>query len=68
MTPTEKAKAFMAANDKSPVVIGAAIGNGGQGGQGGHYTLKDKQSFRLSVEDCQSLPEGYPRWNHKGMN
>lgn len=57
--PTAKASAFMQANDKSPVVSGAAIGNGGQGGV---YTLADKQSFRLSVEDCRSLPAGYPRW------
>ncbi len=56
---TRKAKLFMTANDKSPVVSGAAIG---KGGEGGYYTLQDGKSFKLDLADCQALPEGYPRW------
>lgn len=57
--PTRKAKAFMKANDESNVVSGAARG---EGGQGGTYTLYDGRSFRLTLEDCRSLPEEYPKW------
>ena len=57
--PTTKAKAFMKANDASPVVSGAARGRG----LGGSYTLEDGKYFVLSLEDCRSLPEGYPRWS-----
>lgn len=56
---TKKAKAFMKANDLLPVVEGTAKGNGGQGGI---YWLEDRQRFDLSLEDFQSLPEGYPKW------
>lgn len=53
------AQHFMEENDKHPVIIGAAIGNGGQGG---YYTLENGKSYRLSLEDCQALAEGYPKW------
>ena len=53
----------MKANDESPVVAGAAIGNGGEGG---YYHLANRQSFKLSLKDCQSLGEGYPIWIHVG--
>ena len=57
---TDKARKFMNANDKSPVVSGAAIGNGGEGG---FYTLKDGQTFKLSLADCKALKEHYPMWD-----
>lgn len=61
MTP--KAKKFMAANDKSPVISGAVIG---KGGEGGYYKLQDGTRFKLNLADCQALPEGCPRWIHDG--
>lgn len=57
--PTQKARDFMKANDESPVISGAAFG---QGGEGGSYTLLDKRQFSLNLKDCQSLREGYPKW------
>ncbi len=58
MTPTPAAQKFMKANDKSKVVSGAAHGPG----LGGSYTLSNGKYFRLSLEDCRSLPDGYPNW------
>ena len=61
MTP--KAQAFKEANDKSPVYAGRAIEpNPNKPAKGGVYTLEDESSWRLSVEDLRSLPEGYPKW------
>lgn len=57
--PTKSAQAFMDANDQSPVYAGAAHEGGG-----GTYTLTDERSFTLSLMDCRSLPEGYPKWVH----
>lgn len=57
---TTKAEDFMKANDDSPVVSGAAVG---KGGQGGYYTLKNGKTFKLSLEDCQALSKTYPRWD-----
>lgn len=57
---TPKAREFMKANKQSPVVVGEAIGIGG--GQGCRYILEDGRAFRLSAEDCQSMP--VPRWLH----
>ena len=51
---------FMKANDESPVVSGAAIGNGGEGG---FYTLKNGKSFKLSLDDCRALTPPYPKWD-----
>ena len=51
---------FIKANDASLVVTGRAIGNGGEGAV---YTLKNGQSYRLSVDECRALPEGYPKWD-----
>lgn len=65
MEPTKKAALFIGANKASPVIIGAAVMNGREGGQGAYYTLEDGRRFKLSGEDCRSLPEGFPRW--KGM-
>jgi hypothetical protein len=60
-TPQQQADDFMAANDKSPVVAGYAIG---QGGQGGNYTLKDGSKYYVGAAACGLLREGYPRWIH----
>lgn len=60
MTMTRKAAQFVKANTESKVVSGAALGEG----KGGSYTLEDGRSFRLSLEDCRSLPDNYPKWIH----
>ena len=52
---SDKARAFMAANAKSPVVYGSA-----QPGGGGYYRLQDGSTFRLSLYDCRSTPQ--PKW------
>lgn len=54
---TENAKAFLAANKRSPVVSGSAIGRGGEGAT---YTLRSGKSFTLSREECEQI--GPPRW------
>ncbi len=60
--PTEKAREFMTANEASPVVSGYAIEpDPRKPGKGGCYTLKDGRMFRLSLEDCRSMPA--PRWD-----
>lgn len=56
--PTENALAFMKANDASDVVEGSAKGPG----RGGYYRLADGRVFELTVADCRSIPDGYPRW------
>lgn len=60
---TKKSEEFIKANDKSPVIIGAAIGNGGKGGI---YTLANGKRYTLNLEDCQALPVGYPKWKGIG--
>lgn len=59
--PTPKAAAFMKANDKNKVYAGYA-NETGEGGGG--YTLTNEKTYKLSLEDCRSLPEGYPKWIH----
>jgi len=54
---SERAKEFVEANAKSPVVYGSAIGNGGKGA---YYRLANGQRFRLNREDCAAV--GMPRW------
>lgn len=51
---------FEKANFASPVVDGAVIGNGGQGGR---YTLKDGQTFTLDRDECARLSRGFPKWD-----
>lgn len=58
-TPRQQASDFMLANDKSPVIAGRAIG---EGGKGGFYTLADGNVYRMGLQAMQMLPEGYPRW------
>lgn len=55
---SRKAREFLQANEQSPVVSGAAIGNGGQGCR---YTLKDGRKFTLGRKACEEI--GYPRWD-----
>lgn len=56
------AKRFIKENDRSPVIAGAVIG---EGGEGGHYTLMNGMSFTLNLQDCQALPKGYPKWHFR---
>lgn len=56
----QQARAFMRANDASPVIAGEVIGNGGQGGR---YTLKDGRVFTLPLEVARAVPEPYPKWD-----
>ncbi len=51
------AEAFIAANKRSPVVSGSAIG---KGGEGAYYTLANSKTFKLSRDDCAAV--GHPRW------
>lgn len=59
-SPQEQANDFIAANDRSPVIAGRAIGHGGKGGV---YTLKDLSKHRLGGAAMKLLPDGYPRWD-----
>lgn len=54
---TENAKAFLAANKRSPVIAGTAIG---RGGEGCHYELQSGKVFTLSRDECEQI--GMPRW------
>lgn len=54
-----KSQQFIKENDISPVVVGAAKGNGGEGA---YYTLENGKRFSLSLQDCRDLPSGYPKW------
>lgn len=62
MSIQSEARAFMAANDQSPVVEGWAHNADNGGGQGGVYVLDDGRRFDLSSDVCRALPEGYPKW------
>lgn len=57
MRMTKKAKRFVAENDNSPVISGAAFEGGG-----GVYSFDNGKSIELTLEDSLSLPEGYPKW------
>lgn len=54
---TKKARAFVEANKKSPVVYGSVIG---RGGQGAYYRLEDGSTFELGQLDC--VVAGAPLW------
>jgi hypothetical protein len=63
--PTVKAAQFMLANDKSPVVSGAAMHRGEERPEnviGCRYSLQNSQSFELSSADLRSMPDSYPKW------
>lgn len=53
---TANAAAFVKANRRSPVIAGAASG---QGGEGCHYTLASGRTFTLTREECSQIE---PRW------
>lgn len=61
MALTDNAKAFIAANKLSPVVSGAAVG---EGGEGATYRLKNGRSFLLTADECREI--GHPRWSLPG--
>lgn len=52
-----QAKEFLAANRRSPVVSGSAIGSGGQGAW---YELRSGVIFKLTAEECREI--GMPWW------
>jgi hypothetical protein len=56
---TKKSEEFVEANQQLGVIEGWATGSGGQGGS---YKLSDGRVFKLSLEDCLSLPPEYPIW------
>ena len=62
---TAKAKAFMAANAKSPVVSAYVHEpDHRKPGKGASYTLKDGSKHKLSLTDCRALPETFsPKWD-----
>jgi hypothetical protein len=68
IAPTQKALVFMLANDKSPVVSGAAMHRGEERPEnviGCRYSLQNNQTFELSSGDLRSMPRDYPKW--KGL-
>lgn len=60
MSVQTQARAFMRANDASPVIAGEVIGNGGQGGR---YTLANGKVYTLPLDVSRALPENYPKWD-----
>lgn len=65
--PTQSALVFMLANDKSPVVSGAAMHIPGErecpeNVIGCRYTLANNQTLELKSEDLRSMPHTYPKW------
>ena len=56
---TKNTRSFIDANNKSPVIEGAVLSY--ETG-GGYYRLKNGKEFRLSRDECRSLPENYPVW------
>ncbi len=62
-TAQQQADDFVAANDRSPVIQGAALEpDPTKPAKGGRYQLADGTWHRLGVEACRILPKGYPRW------
>lgn len=62
MSVQSEARAFMAANDQSPVIGGWAHNASKGGGQGGVFFLDDGRSFDLSRDVLRALPADYPKW------
>lgn len=62
-TPQEQADAFVAANAKSPVVVGAALEpDPNKPAKGARYKLQNGAWHYLGAAACRLLPQGYPRW------
>lgn len=60
---TQRARDFMAANDRSPVVSGSAREpNPNKPSKGATYMLDNRDRWRLNLDDCQALLPGYPKW------
>jgi hypothetical protein len=58
---SDNARAFVAANKRSPVVSGYALEQDPRKpSRGGSYTLQNGKEFTLSVEECRVI--GMPRW------
>lgn len=57
VTISEKAVAFITANQESPVIAGHVISHKDGGGQ---YTLADDRVFRLTRDECREV--GNVRW------
>lgn len=59
MTPTQKVKEFISANDHNPVVWSEVLSleHGG-----GLYELEDGTTYKLYAHECRMLPDGYPKW------
>lgn len=55
---TDNVNEFVKANRRSPVITGAADRENG----GATYWLQNNKMFRLSLDECKSLPAGFPRW------
>lgn len=55
---TENVKAFLAANECSPVVFGQAYEGGG-----GRYRLKDGKSFKFTLYESRCMGDVRPRWD-----
>lgn len=63
MTDQETVAAFIATNDRSPVVKGwAREPDPRKPGKGGTYKLKNGKEFALTLLQCRLLPKGYPKW------
>lgn len=58
----EQVSDFIKANDMSPVVSGTVL-DLKKGG--GIYHLANGMIFKLYVDECRMLPEGYPKWAHQ---
>jgi hypothetical protein len=65
---TYRAKRFIEANRKSPIVYGSVLTDprncdehGIPISKGCYYRLASGETFKLNVEDCRAV--GFPRWN-----
>jgi len=63
-TVTQRADAFMAANDISPVVSGRVDPPDPRVDvpRTAHYRLANGRRFALSADVCKTLRPGYPKW------
>jgi hypothetical protein len=59
MSVQEQTRAFMFANDSSPVVSGRVIGNGDQGAA---YTLQNGMTFTLPLAVARAVVSPYSKW------
>lgn len=50
---------FVKANDIYPVVCGSVLD---MDKGGALYTLSSGTTYKLYVDECRMLPDGYPKW------